>query len=247
MTLPKSFEETIDQAKQAAMAALNDGFDRVLIELVIPEIALQAQNLAWEFTSIFANYGSGLRVIFPDTGAAALARRDWGETDFKVGDIGSSRSPIEFKISEADEAFLVVCPSSVEVEQVEKLCNLANGRPVVLLIPQLEDVAIVGIGYTARQLRERFISTLYSAYYFRPLEGVIVYRNHPSKWQVWLEETEENYQLIAEESQKPLGESLERIILQATNPTPENPEVKTNIKKPGLMGNLQRFLRALSN
>jgi Domain of unknown function (DUF1995) len=247
MTLAKSFEETIDQAKQAAIAALNDGFDRVQIELVFPEIALQAQNLALEFTSIFSPYGSGLRVLFPDTGAAALARRDWGETPFKVGDIGNSRSPVEFKISDTDEAFLVVCPSSVEVAQVEKLCNLANGRPVVLLIPQLEDVSIVGIGYAARQLRERFISTLYSAYYFRPLEGVIVYKNHPSKWEVWLEETKDNYKLIAEESQKPLGEYLERIIMEAVNPTPENPEVKTNLKKPGLMGNLQRFLRALSN
>lgn len=246
MTLPKSFEETITQAKSAAIAALNDGLDRVQIELVFPEIALQAQTLALEFTSIFANYGSGLRVLFPDTGAAALARRDWGNRDFKVADIGNSRSPVEFKISEADEAFLVVCPSSVEVEQVEKLCNLANGRPVVLLIPQLEDVSIVGIGYAARQLRERFISTLYSAYYIRALEFAIVYRNHPSKWEVWLEETEENYRLIAEESQKPLGEYLDRIINEAINPTPENSEVKTNRKKPGLMTNLQRFLKALS-
>jgi hypothetical protein len=246
MTLPKSFEETIAQAKEAAVAALNDGLDRIQIELIFPEIALQAQTLAWEFTSIFTNYGSGLRVLFPDTGAAALARRDWGETSFRVGDLGTSRTPVKFKISDADEAFLVVCPSSVEVAQVEQLCNLANGRPVLLLIPQLEDVSIVGIGYTARQLRERFISTLYSAYYFRPLEGAIVYRNHPSQWEVWLEETEDNYRLIAEESQRPLGEYLERIIMQAMTPTPENPKAKTNLKKPGLMINLQRFLKALS-
>jgi hypothetical protein len=247
MTLPKSFEETIAQAKQATLAALQDGLERVQIELVFPEIALQAQTLAWEFASIFANYGSGLRVIFPDTGAAALARRDWGETPFKISDIGTSRTPVEMKISDADEIFLVVCPSSVEVAQVEKLCNLANGRPVVLLTPQLEDVSIVGIGYAARQLRERFISTLYSAYYFRAVEGAIVYRNHPSKWEVWLEETEDNYQLIAEETQKPLGEYLDRIIMQAVNPNPTNSEVKTNIKKPGLMTNLQRFLKALSS
>jgi hypothetical protein len=246
MSLPKSFEETITQAKAATLAALNDGLDRVQIELVFPEIALKAQNLALEFTSIFTEYGFGLKVLFPDTGAAALARRDWGEVPFKVGDLGSSRIPIEMKISDADEVFLVVCASSVEVSQVEKLCNIANGRPVVLLIPQLEDVSIVGIGYAARQLRERFISTLHSCYYFRPLEGAIVYRSYPSNWQVWLENGTEDYQLIAQEKQKPMGEYLDRLIAEAINPTPDNPQPKNIIKKPGLMTNLGRFLKALS-
>ncbi len=246
MSLPKSFEETIVQAKEATLAALNDGIERVQVELVFPEIALKAENLALEFTSIFANYGSGLKVLFPDTGAAALARRNWGEVPFGITDIGTSRTPVEMKISDADEVFLVVCPSSVEVSQVEKLCNLANGRPVVLLIPQLEDVSIVGIGYAARQLRERFINTLYSCYYMRPLEGAILYRCHPSNWQVWLENNEEDYKLIAQEKHKPVGEYLDRIIAQAIEPNPENKQSQKNIKKPGLMTNLQRFLNALS-
>jgi len=42
----------------------------------------------------------------------------------------------------------------------------------------------VGIGYAARQLRERFLSILESCYYFRPLESAIVYRSYPSMWQV---------------------------------------------------------------
>jgi len=162
MTLPNSLEETILQAKAATQLALESGARRIQVELVIPEIALLA--------SIFDSYGSGLRVIFPDTGAAMLARRDWGETVFQLGDLGSRFIPIENKIKPEDEAFLVVCPSSVEINSVEKLCYLAEDRPVVLLIPQLEDVSVVGIGYAARQLRERFLSTLESCYYFRPLE-----------------------------------------------------------------------------
>lgn len=249
MTIPSNFEETLEQAKEATKRAFQDGYTRVQIELVIPEIALEAQNLALQFTSLFEDYGAGLKVIFPDTGASALARRDWGETVFKVTDLGSPRTPIEMKVSDEDQAFLVVCPSAVEVAQVEKLCNLAVDRPVLLLIPQLEDVSIVGIGYSARQLRERFISTLTSSYYFRPLDNAIVLRSYPSLWQVWLQK-EEGYELISEESQKPLGENLDRILMSAmtSENTEENPSNTANpkLKAKSFLGNLQSFLRALS-
>lgn len=248
--LPQSFEETIVQAKAATLTSLEAGCGRILVELCFPEIALKAQALAWDWAQLFVDeYGSGLKVFFPDTGAAALARRDWGEIPFKVTDIGTSRSPIDRKVGEDDQLFIIVCPSAVEVEQVEKLCNFAGDRPVIMLIPQLEDVSIVGIGYAARQLRERFISTLETAYYIRPYEAAIVWRSYPSLWEVYLEKEEDQYELIASERTKPLGEHLERLLIAATEPeagTTENPNTP-KIKKTGLLGGLQSFLKALSN
>jgi hypothetical protein len=237
--VPDSLEATIKQAKAAAQLALDSGVSPIQVELLIPEIALQAQALAEEFISLFAGYGSGLKVLFPDAGAAALARRDWGETTFKVSDLGSRNTPVETKIKPEDEAFLVVSPSSVEVYAVEKLCNLAAGRPVVLLIPQLEDVAIVGIGYAARELRTRFLNNLTSCYYFRPLEGVIVLRSYPEPWQVWQEKGEQ-YELIAETAEKPAGEALEMLLNPVITETPTLP------KKSSLFSSMQRFLKALS-
>lgn len=243
-TFPKSLEEAVDQAKEATLAALADGYNRVQVELVIAEIALQAQALALEFATIFAEYGSGLKVIFPDTGAAALARRDWGEVSFNVTDLGSPFTPVSTKITPEDELILFVCPSSVEVERVEKLCNAAGDRPVVLLIPQLEDVSIVGIGLAARKLRERFIKTLYSAYYFQALEGAALLRCHPSPWQIWLEK-EEGYELAIEEAQKPVGDVLERLLIKLTSDSPEDSNIPQP-KKAGVLSNLQKFIRALS-
>ncbi|MGH2414942.1 MAG: DUF1995 family protein [Microcystaceae cyanobacterium] len=243
-TFPNSLEDAIAQAKEATQAALNDGYRRVQIELLIPEIALQAQSLALEFISLLEEYGSGLKVFFPDTGAAALARRDWGETAFNITDLGSRFTPIDAKVAPEDRAFLLVAPSSVEVNAVEKLCNLAGDRPVVILIPQLEDVAIVGIGYAARQLRERFLSTLESCYYFRPLEGAAVLRAYPSLWQVWLEK-KDNYELIAEESQKPMGDALEFLLAQASGNNEEDSQTPKP-KKSGLLANMQKMFRALS-
>lgn len=241
--LPKSLDEAIAQAKVATQAALKDGYSRVQVELVFPEIALQAQSIALQFIPIFEQYGSGLKVLFPDTGAAALARRDWGEIPFKVSDIGTSRSPIETKIQPEDEAFLIVSPSAVEVNQVEKLCNLADGRPCVLLNPQLEDLKVVGIGYAARQLRERFLSTLESCYYLQPLEGAALLRSYPGLWQVW-RETEDDYQLITEEPSKPVGDALEQIL--ATGTSDGDTVEATPTRKPGFLSTLQSFLNALS-
>lgn len=240
--IPQTIEEAIAQAKEATKTALAEGYGRVQVELAIPEIALQAQNIAFSFASIFADYDTGLKIMFPDTGAAALAKRDWGEIPFKVSDLGSSRTPVEMKINDEDRIFLIVCPSAVEVNQVEKLCNAAGERPVVLLLPQLEDVSIVGIGYAARQLRERFLSTLEWSYYLRPMEGAAVLRVFPSPWQVF-RETEEGYELIAEASQKPLGEVLDRILNPPETPDSTEP---TPRKKTNFLGNLQQFLRALS-
>ncbi len=243
--VPKSLEETIIQAKEATVKALEAGYGRLQIEIVIPEIALKAQALALEFSSIFEDYGSGLKILFPDTGAASLARRDWGETTFRVSDLGSSRMPVENKIADEDQIFLVVCPSAVEVSQVEKLCNLAVDRPVVLLIPQLEDISIVGIGYAARQLRERFLSTLETCYYLRPMEESVVMRCYPSLWQVWVEKGEE-YELIAEEPQKPMGDNLELILKGKAEPEMASSGKIPPQKKQNIFGGLQKFLRALS-
>lgn len=245
VNFPKSLEEAIEQAKEATLAALEAGCQRLQVELVIPEIPLQAQKLALEFTSIFAEYGSGLKVLFGDSGAAALACRDWGEVTFQINDLGSRFTSVDTKISDEDQIFLVVCPSSIEVGAVEKLCNLVGDRPVVLLIPQLEDVTIIGIGYAARQLRERFLNTIVSCYYLRPLEGAAVFRSYPSQWQVWLEKGDD-YELIAEQAQKPMGEALEMIIAKATTPSQNAGESLPKPKKTGILGSLDRIFKALN-
>ncbi len=243
---PKSLAEAVEQAKKSVIDAIADGYTRLQVELVLPEIPLQAQSLALEFANLFLeSHSSGVKVMFPDTGAAMLAKRDWGEIAFQVTDMGGRFTPIDDQISDTDEIFIVACPSAVEVERVETLCNLAGDRPVILLIPQLEDVAVVGIGLAARQLRERFISTLYSCYYVRPLEGASILRIHPSPWQIWLEKAE-GYELAMEVSSKPMGEELDRLLLQLTTPEGEEGNATSQIKKPGLLGSLQKFLKALS-
>ncbi len=244
-TFPATLDAAVEQAKVATQAAIADGFKLIQVELVIPEIALKSEALALEFAQLFAEAGSQVKVMFPDTGASALAKRNWGEQPFKVTDMGSRFTSIGTQIAESDEIFIVACPSAVEVDRAEKLSQLAGDRPVIFLIPQLEDVAVVGIGLAARQLRDRFIKNIYSSYYLRPLEAGAILRCHPSPWQIWLEQ-ESGYELATELSNKPMGEDLERLMLSLTNPEGKNSNNSQLRKKSSLLGNLQKFLKALS-
>jgi Domain of unknown function (DUF1995) len=240
-TMPDSLEMAIDQAKAATRTAIQDGVSRLLVELVYPE--LKAMPVAKQFIPVLQDLGLKFKVFFPDAGAAALARRDWGNPDFSVRAIGELKGQIEPE----DEAFLFVDPSSVEVSAVEEMCTQAAGRPVIMLNPRLEDVAIVGIGYAARQLRERFLSTLESVYYLRPLEDAALLRCYPGQWQVWRapgEASGEGYTLLSETAEKPIGEALDQILMGTAVADPAAPATKR--RQGGFLAELQSFLRALS-
>ncbi len=240
--LPTTLEESIALAQAATIAAIADGHQRITVEILIPE--LKSMGLARQFIESFSDRGHTLKVLFPDTGAAALAKRDWQEIDFKIDDLGNSRSPIEAKIQAEDRLFIAIEPSAIEVAQIEKLCIAAGNRPVILFLPKLEDAAIVGIGYAARQLRDRFLTTLTCAYYIKPLETAAIYRCYPAQWQVWSEQNDAgDYKLIAESPQKPVGDELDAILMPATT----NPgEPATPTKSVGIFASLGRFLRTLS-
>jgi hypothetical protein len=127
--LPQTLEAAIEQAKVAAQAALDDGFTRLQVELNFPE--LKPMPIAEQFLSLFEHLGSDFKLFFPDAGAAALARRDWGTKPFEVRGIGELKAEIQ----PTDKAFLLVAPSAVEANEVEKLVETAGDRPFVMLNP----------------------------------------------------------------------------------------------------------------
>jgi hypothetical protein len=110
-----------------------------------------------------------------------------------------------------------------------------------LLNPRMEDIAIIGIGYAGRQLRERFLNTFESCYYIRPLDGAALFRAYPSPWQVWQQQGE-TYELIAESPTKPVGEALDRLLAGPSDPSSQ----ASAPARRGILSSLQQFLRALS-
>lgn len=236
---PNTLDEAIAQAQSATQTALAAGYTRLQVELAIPE--LKPMQPAYQFLPLLADYGAGLKIFFTDAGAAALARRDWGDISHSIQsiDIAGARQTtlVEELVTPKDEAFLFVAPSSVEVLLVEQICNAAGDRPVILFNPRLEDVGTVGIGYTARKLRERFLNTIEPCYFLKPLNGAALLRSYPSPWQVWAGGTNENYTLIAEESLKPSLERLDEIFMQNSSVQLPRPQ--------SMFAGLERLLKAL--
>lgn len=235
--LPSTLDDAIAQAQSATQAALAAGYTRLQVELVFPE--LKAMPIAQKFISTFHDRGAGLKLFFTDSGIAALAKRDWGEIPHSIRslDVAGSRqtTPVEEQVDPEDEIYVFVAPSSVEVSPVEQICNVVGERPVILLNPRLEDVATIGIGYAGRQLRQRFLDTIEPCYYLRPLDDQsAILRCYPAPWQVWYAPDGE-YQLIAEEQERPDSERLDEIFAGVLGQS----------AKPGLFAGFQQFLKAL--
>jgi hypothetical protein len=222
-TLPDTLETAIAQSVEATKAALAAGRTQLQIEILFPE--LKPMPVVQQYLSLFPELGSKFKVFFADAGAAALARRDWGETPYAIRGVNELLEPVQPE----DEAFVFAGPTSVEVAMVEKICGLAGDRPCILLNPKLQDVSIVGIGYAGRQLRERFLDLLETCYYLRPLEKGAVFRAYPSE--------DIAYQLIAEEESRPVGDRLDRILAQV---------LPAQAQKKGILQEMQQMIRALT-
>jgi hypothetical protein len=243
-TLPNSLEEAITQSRAATRAAIQKGVPRMMVEFAYPE--LKGQPVAKQFYPVLQELGLTFKMYFPDAGAAALARRDWGSPEFVVRGIGE----LQGKMEPDDNAYIFVEPSSVEVSQVEDMCNEAGDKFIIMLNPKLEDVATIGIGYAGRQLRERFLSTLEPVYYLRPMAGAVLFRHYPSPWQVWQETSDGEYTLLAEFPQRPSGEAIDRVLMgeSSTDNHTQSEDGKTPVKakRGGFLSELQSFIRALT-
>jgi len=101
-----------------------------------------------------------------------------------------------------------------------------------MLNPRLEN-SEVGLGLSARRLRDRFLSTFETAYYIKPLELGALWRCYPQTWQVWVN-TEEGMQFLSEVEQRPSSDDIDRIFRQ-----------KTGQKTGSFLGRLQELFSAL--
>ena len=142
-----------------------------------------------------------LKVLFPDAGACALAKRDAPELaplcsyfrgHMRVQSDGPSRGVL-----------LAIGPSQSDYDDFESLCGQHLGA-VVVINGALEDAA-VGIGSVARQRRRGFLSQWQAAYSLIPLDGSALRRAFPGSWELYRQDTD-GYRLVESFEQKPDAE-----------------------------------------
>jgi hypothetical protein len=159
----------------------------------------------------------GIRLLFPDAGAAALARRDGPELAQRIATFSdhlrqsSSALPIEagggLNAAEpggsTSEVLILVGASQADYDTVESVCQAHAGR-VVLVNPGLEDGA-VGIGSVGRERRRGFLAQWEAAYALIPLTGSALRRAHPLDWELFRLDPD-GYRLAASFDHRPDGE-----------------------------------------
>lgn len=145
--------------------------------------------------------GQELRLLFPDAGAAALARRDGAQLAGRIQDFGLLLRLPEGSRSEG--LMLAVAPSPADYAEFEQICGNHRG-PIVMLNGRLEDAA-VGIGSVARERRRGFLSQWQVAYALQPVDGGALRRAHPGPWELYREEAD-GFRFAAQFDQKPDGE-----------------------------------------
>ena len=151
--------------------------------------------------------GQQLLMVWPDAGAAALARRDAVDLKELILDFN------QLKRSENDTPdtrfLLAVNPSPADYEDFEAICDNHAGT-ILMLNGRLEDAA-VGIGSVARERRRGFVASWQQAYWLQPLEGGALMRCFPADWHVYRSDPD-GYRQIAVEENRPDPDTLAALL-----------------------------------
>jgi len=154
--------------------------------------------------------GTEFRLLFPDAGAAALARRDGPELADRISTFsdhlraqGDGDAAPAGPGGSGTEVLILVGASQAEYGIVESVCQTHTG-PVVLVNPGLEDGA-VGIGSVGRERRRGFLAQWEAAYALIPLSGSALRRAHPLDWELYRLDPD-GYRLAANFDHRPDGE-----------------------------------------
>lgn len=180
LPLPADLASAEQRMQQALLEALSSGDGKRW------GVALRFENLrvlpvALRLARAITEAGRVLTLLWPDAGAAALARRDAPDLqenilDFRQWLLANADQPSE-------DLLLAVMPMPADYEDFLKVCESHQG-PVAMVNGRLEDAA-VGIGSVARERRRGFVSSWQQAYWLEPLDGGALMRSFPDNWHLY--------------------------------------------------------------
>lgn len=201
--LPADLRTAEQQALQALEGALRaDPRGRFSVELRFEGLRLLPVVLRLS-EHLLEPWGD-LVLLFPDAGAAALARRDAPHLEPRIADFRShSRALRADPGGQGPSVLLAVAPSQADYDDFERLCGEQRGA-VVLINGGLEDAA-VGIGSVARERRRGFLAQWQAAYVLQPLEGAALQRRYPDDWELYRQDAD-GFRLAARFDHRPDGE-----------------------------------------
>lgn len=242
--IPSSLSNTAQQAADASQAALLAGRRRLFIEVnttggdetyTLLKQSLPVARLILAKLQSVQSFSDGAKqvVLLPDSGSAALARRDWeqeagtsgllqgpsGYDDFSLEHVfisGLDGWRSSWTVSGNSEAtcFVIVAPRAGEVEGMERAVDAAGDAPIFILNPDLVDMGVTGMSLTARDLRTRLIDSFEYAYYLKVFTWGVLLRAYPGMWGVWVDDAESTsgFRCIANVESRPSTQELDQLL-----------------------------------
>ncbi|KAH0448469.1 hypothetical protein IEQ34_022269 [Dendrobium chrysotoxum] len=215
------------QSGQASAAFITSGGMRAMVELLIPQLqfldAEGAQGELWELSRIFLETlieETGIqkvRAIFPDAGAAALLKYQWGDANFGFASL-SDRRPVE----KDDEVVVMLVPDYQMLEYVERIASQLSDDPVC------ESIEITGWAFNEQLLTVKLHAALLLL------------------WKVFYDDVNRpnRYLLAKEQPSRPDATDIEQIFGTVSQKSEEAPSLFG--KAMGMFTSLNRFMRAIS-
>jgi hypothetical protein len=186
------------EAVQAALAAGSTGLWTVEFRFE----GLRIMPVALRLLAALTPRHTGLRLLFADAGATALAKRDAPDQASQLASL-SDLMRLQQADGGSDGILMLVAPTPADYEEVEQVC--AQHRGVVVMINgRLEDAA-VGIGTVARDRRRGFLSGWQSAYALIPTADGALRRAYPEPWQLYRRDPD-GYRAVTTFEQRPDAE-----------------------------------------
>ena len=167
---------------------------------------LRVLPIALRLARALIESGRQVVLLWPDAGAAALARRDAEDLADRVLDFNQWSSR---KDPQPDALVLAVGPQPSEYEDFAEICGSHPG-PVLMLNGRLEDAA-VGIGSVARERRRGFVASWTACYWLQPVDAGALMRIHPDEWRVFRQDPD-GYRLAGTLTTRPDSEALAELL-----------------------------------
>lgn len=147
--------------------------------------------------------GRTVTMLWPDAGAAALARRDGPELAESILDFRQWMARTED--AAPVDLLLAVMPQPADYEEFLSVCESHSGS-IIMLNGRLEDAA-VGIGSVARERRRGFVASWQQAFWLQPLEGGALMRCFPGDWHIYRSDPD-GYRQVSTQESRPDPETL---------------------------------------
>ena len=204
--IPKLPEKLID-AEEQILSSLTNYFDKSNSNLISVNIlfeGLRLQPIAIRLFQKLESLSNKCKLVWPDAGAAALAKRDAPEIS---EDINTYKDLIiDTDSLELEELVIIaVSPQHYDYDEFESLCSKVKGK-IIMLNGKLDDPA-VGIGSVARERRKLFTSKWLNTYWLEPLTKGALIHLYPSNW-ILYKITSEGYIQIDNFKEKPNSEEM---------------------------------------